>query len=528
MRRKSMFFSLLVGFSISLCASRPTLAAERLVVSYGALQRSVPITAVRTFIQQGEVTPETRAYATLLNSQELANLRTALQGGVKLGVVPVDNFLNSASGNALLQKVGEIIRIGPNLTGEKAISAALILSAGREDGINLVNFLENFPNSEVYVDGLKLQDTVAKLENLVAEARKVGLANTQQATAPFTAPSGLKDPTERGPYSFQQIRLEQNQRPQITDLYLSSAKGARPVIVISHGLGEDRETYRYLAEHWASHGFQVLVPEHSGSDQKRMLDLLAGRIKEVVEPQEFVGRPRDITNLLNYVTQLNRTDPRFKKRLNLRDVGVYGHSFGGYTALALAGAPLDPPYLRKVCAPGSPQESKESLPNLSFLLQCRAQDDGPLIKLRDARVKAVIAASPMSSVVFGERGLASVAVPSLMVAASDDTVAPALLEQSKTAALLPDPAYLLTLVGATHFSLQGDRTSPAPENLPQFGDSSPQARQSFKAISTAFWKTYLKTDTRYRAFLAPGYSPPGGLETRILANHLKQALAPSP
>ncbi len=524
MRLKSTFFSLLAGLGISLCASQPILAAERLVVSYGALQRSVPITAVRTFIQEGEVTPETRAYATLLNSQELANLRTALQGGVKLGVVPVDSFLNSESGNALLQKVGEIIRIGPNLTGEKAVSAALIISAGKEDGINLVNFLENFPNSEVYVDGLKLQDTVSKLENLVTEARKVGLADTQQATVPFTAPSGLKDPTEKGPYSFQQIRLEQNQRPQITDLYLSSAKGARPVIVISHGLGEDRETYRYLAEHWASYGFQVLVPEHSGSDQTRMLDLLAGRLKEVVEPQEFVNRPRDITNLLNYVTQLNRTDTRFRKRLNLRDVGVYGHSFGGYTALALAGAPLDPPYLRKVCA-NSPQES---LPNLSFLFQCRAQDDGPLVSLRDTRIKAVIAASPMSSVVFGERGLARVAVPSLMVAASDDTVAPALLEQSKTAALLPAPAYLMTLVGATHFSLQGDRTSPVPENLPQFGNSSPQARQSFKAISTAFWKTYLKTDTRYRAFLAPGYSPPGGLETRMLANHLKQALAPSP
>jgi predicted dienelactone hydrolase len=525
MRRKSTFLALCVGLGISLCGLQPTLAAERLVVSYGALQRSVPITAVRTFIQEGEVTPETRAYATLLNSQELANLRTALQGGVKLGVVPVDNFLNSTSGNALLQKVGEIIRIGPNLTGEKAVSAALILSAGKEDGINLVNFLENFPNSEVFVDGLKLQDTVAKLQNLVNEARKVGLADTQQGPASFTAPSGLKDPTERGPYSFQQIRLEQNQRPQITDLYLSSAKGARPVIIISHGLGEDRETYRYLAEHWASYGFQVLVPEHPGSDQKRMLDLLAGRFKEVVEPQEFINRPRDITNLLNNVTQLNRTDARFKNRLNLRDVGVYGHSFGGYTALALAGAPLDPPYLRKVCASSS---SQESLPNLSFLFQCRAQDNGPLVTLRDTRVKAIIAASPMSSVVFGEKGLARVAVPSLMVAASDDTVAPALLEQSKTAALLPAPAYLMTLVGATHFSLQGDRKSPVPENLPQFGDSSPQARQSFKAISTAFWKTYLKTDTRYHAFLAPGYSPPGGLETRILANHLKQALAPSP
>jgi predicted dienelactone hydrolase len=513
MHRRSKLLSLVLGLSLPLCLLQPAIAAERLVVSYGALQRSVPVSAVRTFIQAGEVTPDIRAYATLLNSQELTNLRSALQGGVKLGVVPVDNFLRSSLGTSLLEQVGQIIRIGPNLTGERAVSAALILSASKDDGINLVNFLETFPNSAVFVDGLKLQDTVAKVQNLVDEARKVGLADNQQPTAPFKAPSGLADPTQKGPYSFQQFSLEQTQRPQITDVYLSSAKGARPVIIISHGLGEDRTAYRYLAEHWASYGFQVLVPEHPGSDERRMIDLLAGRYKEVIEPQEFINRPRDITNLLDRITQLNRTDPRFKKRLNLKAVGVYGHSLGGYTALAVAGAPLDPPYLKKVCA-NAPQEP---IPNLSFFFQCRAQDNGSRVQLRDPRVKAVIAASPTSSVAFGEKGLASVAVPSLMVAASDDTVAPALLEQVKPFALLPAPTYLMTLVGATHFSVEGEKKSLAPDAPPQVGVSSPQARLSMQAVSTAFWQTYLKTNNRYRAFLAPGYSPPGGLATRLIA-----------
>ena len=202
MHRRSKLLSLVLGFGLPLYLLQPAIAAERLVVSYGALQRSVPVSAVRTFIQAGEVTPEIRAYATLLNSQELTNLRSALQGGVKLGVVPVDNFLRSSLGTSLLQEVGQIIRIGPNLTGERAVSAALILSAGKDDGINLVNFLETFPNSAVFVDGLKLQDTVAKVQNLVDEARKVGLADNQQPTAPFKAPSGLADPTQKGPYSF--------------------------------------------------------------------------------------------------------------------------------------------------------------------------------------------------------------------------------------------------------------------------------------------------------------------------------------
>ena len=39
-----------------------------------------------------------------------------------------------------------------------------------------------------------------------------------------------------------------------------------PVIVFSHGLGNSKEGYSYLGEHWASHGYVSIHPDHPGAD----------------------------------------------------------------------------------------------------------------------------------------------------------------------------------------------------------------------------------------------------------------------
>jgi predicted dienelactone hydrolase len=107
-----------------------------------------------------------------------------------------------------------------------------------------------------------------------------------------------------------------------------------PVIVISHGLGSDRTSFEYLAQHLASYGFAVAVPEHPGSSAEQLRSLLAGRAKTVAEPNEFINRPLDIKYLLNQLARLDASNSSFQ--LNLQQVGVIGQSFGGYTALALA------------------------------------------------------------------------------------------------------------------------------------------------------------------------------------------------
>ncbi|WP_287129058.1 alpha/beta hydrolase [Candidatus Cyanaurora vandensis] len=491
----------LFATALTTALTLPLQAAENLVISYGSLQRSVPVRAVRTYVEAGKITPELQAYANLLSSQELTDLRAALQGGVQLGTVATDSFLRTELGQALLQQVGQIIRISADLSGEQAVSAALVLAANRPDGITLLNFLETFPTTNVYVDALKLQSTTDQIQQLVNEARKVG-AEDQAKLPPFTVPKGLKDPTQPGPYRSQRLTLKNKTRPLTTDIYLTTAPGLRPVILISHGLGEDNNTYRYLAEAWASYGFQVVAPDHPGSDEQRLIALSEGRSKEVVAVQEFVDRPGDLTVILDRLALLNRTDSRFKGRFNLNQVGVFGHSFGGYTALVGAGAVLDLAYLQQQC--NTPKEGLQKL-NPAFYFQCQAtQTVLPSTPQQDKRIKAVIASSPPVSLVFGTGGLGRVQIPSLVVTATDDLVAPTVLEQTRIFNQLPAPSYLLTLVGATHFSVTSATTNP---KLPQLGAPDLNAQRSLQSVSVAFWQSYLGGNVRYRGYLVPSYGP---------------------
>jgi predicted dienelactone hydrolase len=82
------------------------------------------------------------------------------------------------------------------------------------------------------------------------------------------------------------------------DLYLPTG-GSAPVIVISHGLGSDRLTFKYLATHLASYGFAVAVPEHPGSNAQQVQALINGLANEVTAPAELTDRPLDIKFLLD-------------------------------------------------------------------------------------------------------------------------------------------------------------------------------------------------------------------------------------
>ena len=50
-------------------------------------------------------------------------------------------------------------------------------------------------------------------------------------------------------------------------IYRPSQAGRFPVIVFSHGIGEDRDSYGYLGREWASRGFLAVHVTHAGTDK---------------------------------------------------------------------------------------------------------------------------------------------------------------------------------------------------------------------------------------------------------------------
>ena len=107
-------------------------------------------------------------------------------------------------------------------------------------------------------------------------------------------------------------------------IYLPKAEQLGTV-VFSHGLGGDCESYKYIGEFFAAHGFKSIHPTHLGIDasllkEKRPFQVL----KEAAETQiNLLNPPLDIKFILD--------------EMQLENVAMAGHSFGSYTTLALSG-----------------------------------------------------------------------------------------------------------------------------------------------------------------------------------------------
>jgi predicted dienelactone hydrolase len=131
--------------------------------------------------------------------------------------------------------------------------------------------------------------------------------------------------------------------------YPADVRGARPVVIFSHGLGGNREGAEYLLRFLAENGYVTVAVQHAGSDTPAVFGELeksggaldredaAGKLRDSTSPQTAAERFRDIPFAIDQLTQMNANDAKLRGRLDISRIGMSGHSFGALTTLALSG-----------------------------------------------------------------------------------------------------------------------------------------------------------------------------------------------
>lgn len=486
----------------------PGSSAELVYANYGPIERDISVEALKTYARTGELTEELEGYSRYLTSEQLAQLRRGLLASADLDVVSIAQFFYTPQGEAILDGLGQVIQTEGRQNGAKAIRGALIVATADPDGgLTVLNFLKHFPTRGVRVNLRQLSFVARTIISEINQTRQTvdliqdqanQTAETLDIEYSLSSQVALAVP---GPFAWEKQTFEQIALP--TDLYVPVGNNA-PLVVISHGLGGNRSTLAYLAEHLVSHGLAVAVVEHSGSSEAQVLALFSGRAREGVEPEEMIRRPTAIQNVLDQLESLAQQDAVLRNRVNFEQVGVLGQSMGAYTTLALSGATVDLDGLDQSCPPQVAQL------NISLLLQCLVPSlPMPLPPLHDSRIKAGFAINSLNSAVFGPEGMANIDVPIMMVSGSADTVTPALSEQIRPFTWLQAPErYLLMMEGATHFSTifdpeATDESVPVPERA--IGPNPDLAQRYIKVMSVAFFKTHLAQDDTYRQYLSPSY-----------------------
>jgi predicted dienelactone hydrolase len=208
----------------------------------------------------------------------------------------------------------------------------------------------------------------------------------------------------------------------LQDAKLDTQHGPYPLVIFSHGAFTWRYASLYFIEHLVSYGFVVMSADHVGDTAANLND-------EGAFVRAHVNRPRDISREIDYAATLTATGGGLDGMIDLQHVVVSGHSSGGWTTLLAAGARRDYSALNAWCAQ-YPKDQwtcgmlKGQEKTLAGLLGLNAVPTGLWPSVGDPRVTALILFEPGSIPAFGQDGLASVTVPTMMFASSGDTLLP--------------------------------------------------------------------------------------------------------
>ncbi len=504
----------LLGLFAAGMTALPLKAAEEIEFVYTPLVFSVSVASLETFAKEGKIDANLRRFLARATPEAREQFREALLTKIDIDPVLLSRFFNSVMGADMLSRLGKGITIEGGINGKYALRGAIVSAAFETGGLTLLNVLKKFPNNiqlqgEEILGLAKTIDYAVYVAEIFIKDMRLWTAEEAAAVKPAINYASLPDLRQRGSFQVKKevwnLTDSSRNRSLYVDVYIPQTfrEGQTPVIIFSHGLASRPEDYAQAIEHLASYGFLVAAPQHPGSDTQYLQGMLGGYYRNIFDGNEFINRPKDISFVIDELARRNAS--QFQGKLNLTNVGVAGHSFGGYTSLAVAGAQIDFDNLAQDC------NRPYSGINIAILLECRALElPRKVYNFRDERVTAVFAANPVNRSIFGEKGLSKISIPVLLGSGSYDPAANPIFEQAIPFTWLKTPdKYLAMVEGQAHVNfteldagMQKTLESVVDITLPDQNLIEDYAG----ALLVSFFEVYIADNEKFRPFLRSSYA----------------------
>jgi predicted dienelactone hydrolase len=243
--------------------------------------------------------------------------------------------------------------------------------------------------------------------------------------------------------------------------------GSYPVVVFSHGAFCYPERYAVVTDHWVSHGYIVIAPNHLDSPNNRermgadqVARLLESRIEDLAAVADGVGAIAEKTNMAS--------------RPDTARMAIAGHSFGGMLAQIEAGLMLKDPTTGAAVSRADPR----------FRAAVVMSGVGPMPQMAENAFAGLKGPLIASGGTLDEGNVGSGQVFPWEWRMSPYTLAP------------PGDKYSVVLDRGDHYLggliCREDRG----------GEDDPEGAAIVRALQTAFLDAYLKDDREARRFLA--------------------------
>lgn len=167
----------------------PAVASEEVTLTYGAFARSIPINEFETLASTGKATGVLKELLKLAK-EDPAEAQQFLTYNVNVDAITVDGALNTAPGKFLLSELAKVVHTHNDRSNVQALRSALVLSASQNDGITLLEVLQNYPTTALYIDGIQLKKDIKETKSLLGSVHnylshlECGCSSQPTATAP--------------------------------------------------------------------------------------------------------------------------------------------------------------------------------------------------------------------------------------------------------------------------------------------------------------------------------------------------------
>ena len=230
------------------------------------------------------------------------------------------------------------------------------------------------------------------------------------------------------------------------------AAGRHPLVLISHGLYGRWRNYAWLAHALAARGMIVASPTHPGT---------AWTNRNSAETAKLWQRPRDLSRIIDHLAQA----PAWRAHIAEDRIAAIGHSLGGYTVMAAAGARFDTTRYRTYC------EANPERGDCAWYREAGLGADAEAVAsleqpLGDRRIEAVVSYDLGFTQAFDPMSLAAIEAQVLVIGAGAHLpYLPVAVESRRLAALLPpERVRYHEIADISHFSIF-ERCKPGAEEL---------------------------------------------------------------
>jgi predicted dienelactone hydrolase len=231
--------------------------------------------------------------------------------------------------------------------------------------------------------------------------------------------------------------------------------GIFPLILLSHGAGlaGNPQAISWMAAALAQQGFMVAAPQHPGN---------SGVNRSAAETMKIWLRPADVTATLNAIEK----NAFFKDHVDKDKIGVLGLSMGGGTALAIAGARLDPKLLAGYCDTDTRNASLCGWVRASGVDLHAIDMRSAGLDNRDKRIRFAMAIDPAPVDTFDFDSFSKISIPVDLINLGEPDKIPPTVNASGLAKAIHGSRYAV-IEDANHFSMFAE-CKPGASELAEF------------------------------------------------------------